>query len=396
MRILKKIIKKLYHLIWFLGAFILFSPDVNALTTIDGANYTQPAFVAFADNTNGHLTRIGTTWVDYGSYYRSDSLITNGAAYYGANWGIYADIPFVQGHTYALSVLIGMANSFAVVNNSSRARMCIAEGINNAFERYNNPGTFPCFTAWANSVNTKAGYVDDNGVTYQYTVVSYVFTADFTSNGITGSYNSQSYNESNHTFGGYYVEEISAQPLTQSQVQQAVQNSGLATASSVSQVQQSINQVKQELSGVQQEQQQTNQKLDDVNDNLTDETAPTLDLSDLEVSSDTPISDLITMPLTILNSLSQALDSTCSNYTIPFLFNSSVTFPCFTISDYLGNTVTNYIDLFICFYMCYNIAMLVVSVFEDITSLRDIYDSLYVPKHADSGYQPKHAKGGGS
>ena len=347
MRMLKKIIKKLYHLIWFLSVFFIVTLPVNAdgRVTIDGANFTQAGFADFADNTNGHLTRIFSTFVDYGSYYRSNgAILTNGANTYGANWVFYSDEPFVAGYTYAVTVLIGMANTYP---KASSTKVCIAENLTNAIARYNQ--NFPCTYATVTYANGTTSF-DANGVQMNYGVLSYIFTADFTANAITGSYNSAVSNESNHTFGGYITKILSDnKQLTQSQVQSAVQNSGLATANSVSQVQQSITQVQQQLSGVQQEQQQTNQKLDDVNNNLTDETAPGLDLSDLEVSSNTPISDLITMPLTILNSLSQALDGTCSNYTIPFLFNSSVTFPCFTISDYLGSTVTNYIDLFICF-----------------------------------------------
>lgn len=536
MRLVKKIIKKLYHLIWFLSV-ILFIPNVNALTTVDGAKFTQPPYVAFADNTGGHLTRIDSTFESLGSYYRSnDSILTNGADTGGANWAFYSDTPLVQGHTYALSVLIGMANTYAIVNSTSRARLCIAEDITNAFTRYNNYN-FPCTTTWAISTNNVASYTDNN-LTQFYTLLSYVFTADFTSNALTGSYNSAQSNQSNHTFGGYILEEISSQPLTSSQIQSAVQSSGLATANSVSQVQSSINQIQTDINSssnniinnnnnntnniINNNNQNTDEiinnnnentdkeiesqkvcttkeltysdtivpgsylsssgsfvsssvwgvtdylevnkitvltsanygsginscfydsnknllscidsttspgiinipnntkfarfsirnndvpkyrveycsngnqvisdNLGDLNSNITDDTAPDVDL-DLSVSSDTPISDLITMPLTILNSLVNSLDGTCTNYTIPFLFDSTVTFPCFTISDYLGNNVTNYIDLFICLYMCYNIGMLVVSIFEDITSLRDIYDGLYTPQHAYTGYQPKHAKG---
>ena len=131
-----------------------------------------------------------------------------------------------------------------------------------------------------------------------------------------------------------------------------------------------------------------------LNNNLTDDSSPSIDL-DINYASDTPISDLLTMPLTILNALLTNLSDTCVNYNLPFLFDSTVTFPCFTISDYLGNNLTHYIDLFICLYMCYNIALLCINVFEDITSLRDTFDSLYEPKHAYTGYKPKHAKGGG-
>lgn len=334
MRILKKIIKKLYHLIWFLSVCLIFTPSVFASGTgvvkTDGASYEVAAFADFADNTNGHLTRVNATFIENGHYFRSNqSLLTNGANNDGVNLLFDSNTSFVAGYTYLVSILVSMRDTYA---KPSSTRVCIAETLTNVTTRFNNPGSFPCFYATVTATNGTAAFSDGN-ITLSYAVLNYIFTADSTGNSITMTYNTVGSIESNHTFGGYKVTLLSDnKQLTQQQIQSAVQNSGLATANSVTQVQQSINQVKQELSGVQQEQQQTNQKLDDVNDNLTDETAPTLDLSDLEVSSDTPISDLITMPLTILNSLSQALDGTCSNYTIPFLFNSSVTFPCFTIS----------------------------------------------------------------
>ena len=526
MKLVKKIIKKIYHLIWFLSAIFFFVPNVNAAVNIDGANFVQASDVNFADNTNGYLTSTGSTWVEYGSFWRSSSSILTTGGNYGANVGFLSDIPFVQGHTYSVSFLIGIANGYAVTNSGSNSRVCIAENVTNAFARYNN-SSFPCTTAWSSSTNTTY-YFSDGQVAYQYAMLSFVFTAEYTSNAITFTYTSSTSNESNHAFGGYIVEEISSQPLTQSQIQSAVQNSGLATASSVSQVQQSINQMQSDINSsanniIDNQQQNTediinnqdentnkeinsqrvckvidknsvieqnktltssngsvtssnitlgvtnyfrvsstseltllhkntsqqsiacfyninktfiscisqrdlsegvitiptnasyfratinyssdlptwqicsdgNQALDDsinsLNDNITNDDAPDIDLS-LNESSDTPISDLLTMPLTILNTLITNLSDTCSNYTIPFFFGTTVTFPCFTLSDYLGTTVTNYIDLFICLYMCYNIAMLCISVFDDITSLNDIFNSLYTPRHAYTGYQPKHGR----
>lgn len=134
-------------------------------------------------------------------------------------------------------------------------------------------------------------------------------------------------------------------------------------------------------------------RLDSINSSLTDETPPNIDLN-IGTASDTPISDLLTMPLTILNSLIQNLGGTCSPYTIPFFYNTTVTFPCIVLEDYLGTNIVNYIDLFICLYMCYNIGMLAITIFDDITSLNDIFNSLYEPRHAYTGYKPRHAKGG--
>lgn len=405
MRTLKKIIKKLYHLIWFLGAFLIFTPCVSASGTgvvkIDGASYQVAPFADFADNTNGHLTRTNATFIANGSYFRSnDSILTNGANTYGANLIFDSNTTFVVGYTYLVTVLIGMSNTYP---KPSSTRVCIAETLTNVVTRYNTPSQYPCSNASVVAMNGTAAFNDGN-ITYPYGVINYIFTADFTGTSITMSYNTVASNQSNHTFGGYSITLLSDnRSVTQSDIQSAIQNSGLASASSVNQVQQSINAMYQDLGQHAQniidanryDSQQIQGAIEDTNDTIKDETAPNLDLSDLQVSSNTPISDLITMPLTILNTLVQTLDGSCSNYTIPFFYNNTITFPCFTISDYLGSTVTNYIDLFICFYMCYNIGMLVISVFEDITSLRDIYDSMYVPKHAESGYQPKHAKGGG-
>ena len=141
------------------------------------------------------------------------------------------------------------------------------------------------------------------------------------------------------------------------------------------------------------EQQNTTNSIDNVNDTLNDDTAPeTPDFSDLDVADDSVISDLVTMPITIAEHILDAFNDTCSNYTIPFFNNTSLTLPCFTIGDYVGNNVASVIDLAIILFMIYNIAMLAISAFNDLTSLRDSYDSLYVPQHGPHSYEPRHGK----
>lgn len=137
---------------------------------------------------------------------------------------------------------------------------------------------------------------------------------------------------------------------------------------------------------------QTN-AINDVNTSLNDDTAPNVpDFEDLDVADDSVISDLVTMPITIAEHILDAFNDTCSNYTIPFFNNTTLTLPCFTISDYVGNEVARVIDLAIILFMIYNIAMLAISAFNDMTSLRDSYDSLYVPQHGPHSYQPRHGK----
>lgn len=149
-----------------------------------------------------------------------------------------------------------------------------------------------------------------------------------------------------------------------------------------------INQNNQIISG----QEDLTNSVNDVNDTLNDDTSPdTPDFSDLEVADDSVISDLVTMPITIAEHILAAFNDTCSNYTIPFFNNTTLTLPCFTIGDYVGNNVASVIDLAITLFMIYNIAMLAISAFNDLTSLRDSYDSLYVPQHGPS-YEPRHGK----
>lgn len=399
MRLLKKFIRKLYHLIWFLSVLLIFSPRVYAIeenTNIGDTNFYTPPYATFGDVTNNRVTRYeGTS--SHNVYYAPANLVTNGGNTDGMAVAFSHESLFIEGYFYNVTLLVGFSDA-NIYPKATSNRVCINHNLAYVIDGYNS-NTF-CTTATVYTWDNVSPFTTYDGTQIYLGMISYIFTSPATSKSFIGVMNSSSYRQGYQILGGVYVEQLADSKtyngLSSQDVQNIINNSGLASASSVQQVQSSIQSVKQEIQGMEQQQQQTNDKLDDVNDNLTDETAPNLDLSDLQVSSDTPISDLITMPLTILNTLIQTLGGSCSNYTIPFFYNNTLTFPCFTISDYLGETVTNYIDLFICFYMCYNIAMLVISVFEDVTSLRDIYDSMYVPKHADTGYQPRHAKGGGN
>lgn len=153
-------------------------------------------------------------------------------------------------------------------------------------------------------------------------------------------------------------------------------------------------QTNEKLDDLNKNQQETNDKLGDLNDSLTDETPPDApDFSDINVASDKPISDLILMPINFLNRLINGFNSSCSAYSIDFgIFGSDyvLTLPCLNLQSYLGSGVWHTIDLLICFFMCYNIGMLAVKMFNDFTSMRDTYDSLYEPQHT---YKPKHGGG---
>lgn len=140
-----------------------------------------------------------------------------------------------------------------------------------------------------------------------------------------------------------------------------------------------------------------NDSLNDLNDTLNDTSQPNTnqDINDMNdmVASDTPISDLITMPLTLINAYINGVNSSCSPVNLGNLYGTDLILPCIDLEQKLGSNLWHIIDSFFTIFMCYNIGMLFVSAFDGITSLRDDFEGLYQPRHADTGYVPKHGGG---
>ena len=246
MSFLKKFIKKLYHLFWFLSLFLLFLPKVNAIVNIGGTAFEQSPQVEFYDNTGGNLTSKGSSFYSSQGYWVSnDNIITNGGSSDGSNIGLTVNGTFVAGYTYSLSLLIGMESSSV---KPSGTRICTAENLANAAYRFSH-SEYTCTNAFSIVSMYGVANFDYNGYSLSYGMITYVFTADFTAPTVSVVYQSNRGNNSRHIFGGYHLETI-AQPnngLTQQQVQSIVSNSGLATANSVSQVQQSISQIQSDI-----------------------------------------------------------------------------------------------------------------------------------------------------
>lgn len=125
-----------------------------------------------------------------------------------------------------------------------------------------------------------------------------------------------------------------------------------------------------------------------INNTITDETPPKIDndtFGDITLDTNSSISNLVTMPLTLLNAINNNLNSPCEPWVLPFGLtggDETITLPCIKMEKYLGDELWGYIDLFICLFMVYNIAMLIISSYESITSLEDTFASLYEPRHA--------------
>lgn len=355
MRLLKKIIRKLYHLIWFLSLFIIFFSPVKAEVI---SNMTYSTFRTYAAS----YPILSNQYI----FTTRDLVPINMNAVAGGS-----PFEWITSYNMSCSGTTIITGKMRFDGNSNLTYDWLTENIKDIYYNPNYSGAVSSYCSFSiNPTNLQLSYSCTTSEPHN----NYIIGGHFT--------------QRNGNFSTQFLIWREVNITCDKSATAIIDNNNVNTD-------RIINDNRQQQEETREKIEENTDAINGVDDTLKDETAPTIDLSDLEVSSDTPISDLITMPLTILNTLIQTLDGSCTNYTIPFFYNSTVTFPCFTISDYLGSNLTNYIDLFICFYMCYNIAMLVISVFEDITSLQDIYNSLYVPKHARGDYQPRHARGGG-
>lgn len=142
-------------------------------------------------------------------------------------------------------------------------------------------------------------------------------------------------------------------------------------------------------------QNETNNKLDDLNDNITDDSIDTQDtedfLTDTDDYSNSPISGMLTMPITLLQNMLNGINGTCNSVNLGrFGFASNdLILPCIHPQNYLGSTLWGVIDALFSIFMIYNIAMLFIAYYDMILTLGDPFTYLYYK-------QPIYDRGGGN
>lgn len=104
---------------------------------------------------------------------------------------------------------------------------------------------------------------------------------------------------------------------------------------------------------------------------------------DLE-TSDTPISDLLTMPITLINAYISGMSGTCQSISLGRLYGSNLVIPCINIEEKLGSDLWGIIDILFSLFMIFNLSQLFITAFDGITSLDDDFQTLYGARHAAS------------
>lgn len=371
MRIFKKVIRKLYHLIWFLSVFLLVSPRVYAIeenTNIGDTNFYTPPYATFGDVTNNHVTRYeGVS--SHNVYYAPANLITNGANTDGMAVAFSHESLFIQGYYYNVTLLVGFSDANIYPKGTSN-RVCIGHNLTEVINRYN--ANVACTSATVYTWDNVSPFTTYDGTQIYLGMISYIFTSPATAKSFIGVMNSSSYRQGYQIFGGVYVEQLADSKtysgLSAQDMHNILNNSGLASASSVQEVQRSIQEVKQELSEVA-------DSVDNVNDTLNDSTVDSSDSTINSLKNQIPtnsvISDLLLLPVRFLQNFVNALGSSCSQFSLGSLYGTNLYMPCINIENYLGSGIWTTIDLIISGLFIYALRKKFIEIYENLTNLRN-------------------------
>lgn len=128
--------------------------------------------------------------------------------------------------------------------------------------------------------------------------------------------------------------------------------------------------------------------INSLNNNLTDTDITGIEsgLDDIEEISDTPISDLLTLPLTLLQTIYTGMSDSCSPYQLEFgLWGGSrtISLPCINLGHekYFGRIVWGIIDDLFCIFMFFNIFKMIIYFYTSWTTLQDNFMYMLDPSN---------------
>lgn len=151
-----------------------------------------------------------------------------------------------------------------------------------------------------------------------------------------------------------------------------------------------INNNNQNTQNIINSQNETTDAINDLNDTLQDttidDTAIGNQIAEITTISDTPISDLLTLPITLLQRVYNSINGSCSSYSLPFGFgltNYTLNLPCIDLGHekYLGRVVWGVVDDLFCIFMLFFLFKMIVWFFTNWTTLKDNFSYLIDPSN---------------
>lgn len=92
--------------------------------------------------------------------------------------------------------------------------------------------------------------------------------------------------------------------------------------------------------------------------------------------TDSPITDLVSMPITLLNNLYNGFNSSCTSFNLGTFYGSNLTLPCINLSNRLG-ALWSIIDILLSIFLAYNIGLMCIRIYNNLTTLKDDSNSVY-------------------
>lgn len=120
---------------------------------------------------------------------------------------------------------------------------------------------------------------------------------------------------------------------------------------------------------------ETNKELGDLNDNITDANTDNPSGKFNEFESYLPengvITQLITLPISLFQKVLNSINGTCSEYSLGNLLGTNLTFPCINISNYIGSTIWNVIDILFSGFFVLKISKKMIKTFNSFSSMEE-------------------------
>lgn len=189
---------------------------------------------------------------------------------------------------------------------------------------------------------------------------------------------SKTLSSSELAFIGYKYENLGNQPLTQTQIQNIINNSNQNIINNATQNTQSIiNNQNQNTQAITDAQQDTTDSINDLNDTMKDDSTPNnSDFNDAinsvtnAMPTNSTIASLVTMPITFIQKIIDGLGGTCSPITIGDIYGFTMVMPCINPADYIG-IIWNIIDVICAGFFAFVFGKKLVVIFHNITSMHE-------------------------
>lgn len=135
------------------------------------------------------------------------------------------------------------------------------------------------------------------------------------------------------------------------------------------------NQIKNKLNDMQNSLNDVKGSINDVNgsinnDNVDDPSSSINSFKD-KIAENGVITQLVGLPVTLFTKILNSVNGTCSPYNFGSLFGTYIVFPCINVSNYLGSTLWNIIDVLISGLFVYSLSRKFIKVFEHMSSMNE-------------------------